>query len=186
MSCGMQQSVLRAIDFIFHAHLDSAETVRKHADGKFFSKAEGNPVFTGSLQNGNQNACRFYFVIGNPNLSQCINPGFFHPSDIVGMMHDSHTVRFIVLYFTSIILDIDHLCLYSPFFLLPSSGCSVLQGVVRKAGIYEISKMPAFPEFIFRMNKSSLRQHHSLMPDMLRLRCQPGSYRPSPAVPDGI
>ena len=70
--------------------------------------------------------------------------------------------------------------------LLPSSGCSVLQGVVRKAGIYEISKMPAFLKFIFRMNKSSLQQHHSLMPDKLRLRCQPGSYPPSPAVPDGI
>ena len=46
----------------------------------------------------NDDALFFHFTVRNPAVPHPVDPCFFKPADIVGMMYDAHLVRFIILY----------------------------------------------------------------------------------------
>ena len=61
--------------------------------------------------------CSFHFVIIHTEICQIIAPAFLEPADIVGMMHASHLIGFIILHpmiVTRVLFCHFHLCLF-PF-----------------------------------------------------------------------
>ena len=126
LSAAAQGSVFFIPDMIFQKDFYAIIFFHCHLNRYFFPVPCHGVIGCLHRQYRADHTCGFHFVIIHTEICQIIAPAFLEPADIVGMMHASHLIGFIILHpmvIPRVLFCPFHLCLF-PF--CPIHFCSVV------------------------------------------------------------